>query len=117
MKPEAFDPPDGAQAVLKHIGQPKGQQQTVQGVTPVQTAYHQPLHDQPQYGRQQGSQNQGAPEAYIGRQLVGNISAQGQEPAVGEVDDAGQIDNQGKAQGHEYVKGTHDQAKIGRAHV
>src|SRR3546814_10400204 len=110
MKPEAFDPPDGAQAVLKHIGQPKGQQQTVQGVTPVQTAYHQPLHDQPQYGRQQGSQNQGAPEAYIGRQLVDNIRDQGQEPVVGEGDDVGHIDIQGKAQGHKDEKGTTDQA-------
>ena len=44
-----------------------------------------------------------------GRQHESDVSAQGEEIAVGEIDDVGQVQNQRQAQRHQHVERTDDE--------
>ena len=53
-------------------------------------------------------QQQRTPEADIGRDRVGDVAADDEKSAVGEIDDVAQIEDQREAERHQHVEGTDD---------
>src|SRR5690606_12229647 len=102
--------PDIAQAILENIGQAKCEQQAVKRVPPIKAAYHQTLDKQTQHGRQNGSNNQRPPETQVRRQLIRDIGTQCEKAAVREINDTGQIDDEGQSQRHQGIEGADDQS-------
>ena len=69
-----------------------------------------PLDDEAERRGQQRGDDQRAPEADIGDERVGEIGAKRQKSAMGEIDDAAEVEDQRQAKRHQRVERPDDQA-------
>src|ERR1700676_5044992 len=105
----ALRAPDEAGAILDHEGEAEGQQQAVQRIASVKRADQHALDGKTDDGGQGRRQQQRAPEADIGRDLIGDVAADDEKSAMGEIDDVAQIENEREAERHQHIEGADDQ--------
>ena len=101
--------PDDARAVLEHESQAEGQQQAVERIASVDPADQQALDEKAEKRGQQRRHDQRAPEAEIGHQRIGEIGADRQEAAMGEIDHAGQVEDERQAERHQRIERADDE--------
>ena len=110
LKRHALRAPDQAHHVLENVSEPEGQEQAVERVLAIERADQQPLDDETERGGQRRRDDQRAPKTDIGNQRVGEIRAERQKSAVGEVDDPAEVEDQRQAKRHQGVERADDQA-------
>ena len=107
---QALRAPDEAGAVLDHEGETEGQQQAVERIAAIKPADQHPLDHDADEGHKERRRHQRAPEAQIGNERVGEITADGEKAAMGEIDDAGQVEDQRQPKRHQRVERADDEA-------
>ena len=110
LKRQALRAPDEARAVLEDEGKPEGEQQAVERIAAIEPADQHALDDEAEDRGQERRHDQRAPEADIGDQRVGEIAADREEAAMGEIDHARQIEDQRQPERHQRVERADDQA-------
>ena len=110
LKRNALRAPDHPRHILENVGEPEGQEQTVERVLAIERADQEPLDDEAKHGGQRRREDQRAPESDIRDQGVGEIGAERQKSAMGEIDDAAQVEDERQAKRHQRVERTDDQA-------
>ena len=106
---QALRSPNETRAVLDHEGQAERQQQTIERVAPVESPHQDALDQDADECDEEGRRHQRTPEAEIGRHRIGEITADRQETAMGEIDHAGQVEDQRQAQRHQRIECADDQ--------
>ena len=102
--------PDDTGAILEDESQAEGKQQAVEWIASVDPADEQAFDQQAENCGQNGCDRKRAPEAEIGREREGEIGPDRQEAAMGEIDDARQIENERKAERHQRIERANDEA-------
>ena len=110
LKRNALRAPDEARHVLEDVGEAEGQEQAVERVFAIERADQQPLDDEAEHCGQRRRNDQRAPKTDIGDQRVGQIGAERQKSAVGEIDDPAEVEDQRQAKRHQGVERADDQA-------
>ena len=110
LERQALRAPDEARAVLDDEGEAECQQQAVERIAPIKAADQHALDDDADDCGQDRRQHQGAPKADIGDHGEGEIAADRQEAAMGEIDHPGQIEDERQAERHQRIERADDQA-------
>jgi hypothetical protein len=105
----ALRAPDESGAILEDERQTECEQQAVKRIASIDTADQRALDDQTDDGGEQRRDQQRAPEADIGRDRVGDVTADDEEAAMGKVDHVAQIEDERQAERHQHIKGTDDE--------
>ncbi len=105
----ALRAPDEARAVFDDEGQSEGHQQAVERIAAVKRADQNPLDREADDRGEQRRDQQRAPEADIGRDRIGDVSADDEKPAVGEIDHVAQVEDQRQAERHQRIECADDQ--------
>ena len=100
---------DEAGAVLDHEGETEGQQQAVERIAAVERADQHALDGEADHGGQRRRQQQRAPEADIGRERVGDVAADDEEAAMGEIDDVAEVEDQREPERHQHIERADDE--------
>ena len=100
---------DEARAVLDDEREAEGEQQAIERIASIERPDQHALDGEPDDGRQWRRQQQRAPEADIGRDRIGDVAADDEKSAMGEIDDVAQIENERKAERHQHIEGADDE--------
>ena len=100
---------DKAHAVLDHESEAEGQQQAVERVASIERTDQHALDDKADDGGQGRRNQERAPEADIGGDGIGDVAADDEKAAMGEIDDVAQIEDQRQAERHQHIERADDQ--------
>jgi hypothetical protein len=101
LERQALRAPDEARSVLEDVGEAERQEQAVERIAAIERADQQAFDDEAERGGEEGRDDQRAPEADKGNEREGQIGAERQKSAVGEIDDPAQVEDQRQAERHQ----------------
>src|SRR5204863_5827198 len=106
----ALRSPDESRPVLDEEGEPESEKEAIERIAPIERPDQHPFNQQTNKRGEQRRDQQRAPKPHIRRDAVGNVTADDEEPAVGEIYHVAEVENEREAKRHENVKGADDQA-------
>ena len=110
LKRQALCAPNKARAILDDKSKPKGEQQAVERIAPIEAADEHSLDSNADDRGQDRRKDQGPPKSDIGDHREGEIAADREKPAMGEIDHPGQVEDERQAERHQRIERADDQA-------